>query len=310
MTAHADRESSSSLKTDDLIGKEKANKVPEAEEIDELIKNNNLRALTGSKSRWSIASTFNYNGGTMGSPLSEDRPNISDQSATTIKSDLNGNISTKYNIGVQNSVMAGVGIRWVAPLAKNSPKDYNGTRFDAANPFIQYQHLYNWGVQSVLQFQVMQWTQSDSTALGYQTQYNVTQENMYEIGESGISIGATIWGEYTSFNKSGAYLSSQDVGYIADLRSVQADSQFGLTPELEYQITEKVNLRTLLSLWVYEHYRDRPTATFFHDKVFQSIGLGWAVTRDIFLFPNVQFLPNQVASNLTNVGVQATVNVF
>jgi hypothetical protein len=38
--------------------------------------------------------------------------------------------------------------------------------------------------------------------------------------------------------------------------------------------------------------------------------VGYSVTRDIFLYPNIQFLPNQVASDMTNVGIQATINVF
>src|SRR5665213_3241399 len=111
----------SDLKIEDVDGKK--NTVPNAEEIDELITNKNLRAYSGSTSRWSVMSTFNYNGGTVNTPLAEDRPNISETSATTTKADLDGAISTKYNINVKSSVMAGVGIRWIAPLAKSSPSN-------------------------------------------------------------------------------------------------------------------------------------------------------------------------------------------
>jgi len=308
-TGRAQDAASNSMKIDDASGKS-GNTIPDAEKIDELIQNNNLRALSGSTSKWSMASAWNYNGGTVKTPFAEDRPDISQASATTAKADLDGNVSAKYNIDVKNSLMAGVGLRWIAPLAKNGPHDYDGTTFDVQNPYLQYQYLYNWKVQSVLQAQVMQWTQADSTALGYQTQYNVDQENMYEIGKSGFSIGASIWGEFTTFNKTGSYLAADDPNHLDDVRSAQNDWQFGLVPELEYQLTEKLNLRTLVSLFVFEHYRNAASNTFVHDKVFQSIGIGWSVTRDIFLYPNVQFLPNQVASNLTNVGVSATVNVF
>ena len=96
----------------------KRNTIPNPPDIDDLIKNNSLRAYSGSKSRWSLASTWNYNGGAISSPFSQDRPNIADQSATTTKSDLDGNISAKYNINLKNSVMAGVGVRWIAPLSR------------------------------------------------------------------------------------------------------------------------------------------------------------------------------------------------
>jgi hypothetical protein len=306
--AWAEEPDSTGLKIKSL--NEKANEIPGADQIDQLITNNNLRAYSGSTSRWSVASTFNYNGGTLSSPLEEDRPNIAQSSATTKKADLDGNISAKYNLNVKNSLMAGVGIRWIAPLAKGSPKDYDGTRFDVQNPYVQYQYLYNWGIQSVLQIQLMQWTQTDSTALGYQTQFNVDQENMYEIGKTGVSLGASVWAQYTTFNKSGSYLNPSSPEFVADLRSVQSDWQLGFNPLLEYQFTEKLNLRWLVNLWVFEHYCDRPASTFFQDGVYHSVGIGWAVTRDVFLFPSIQFLPEHLAANLTNVGVQATVNLF
>jgi hypothetical protein len=47
-----------------------------------------------------------------------------------------------------------------------------------------------------------------------------------------------------------------------------------------------------------------------HDQIYQSVGVGVSVTRDIFLYPNIQFLPNQIMASETNVGLTATVNVF
>jgi hypothetical protein len=294
ITGWAD-EASTKLKIEDT----KPKSGPNAEAIDELITNKNLRAYSGSTSRWSIASMWNYNGGTVKEPFSEDRPNISEASATTVKSDLDGNLSSKYNINVKNSLMAGVGMRWIAPLSKGGPKDYEGTRLDVQNPYIQYQYLYNWGVQSVLQFQVMQWTQADSTAQGYDKQFLLDQENMYEVGDTGLSLGGSVWLQYTTFNKSSP-----------DLWAAQSDYQFGFTPDIEYELTDKLNLRTTFNLWIYEHYKNRPGSTFVHDKIYQSVGLGYSVTRDIFIYPNVQFLPARIASNFTNVGLQATINLF
>src|SRR5580658_7904513 len=76
----ADEANQTTMKVEDT-GAKPVNAIQNSDEIDELITNNNLRAYSGSKSRWSIASTWNYNGGTIGSPLSQDRPNIADTSA-------------------------------------------------------------------------------------------------------------------------------------------------------------------------------------------------------------------------------------
>lgn len=286
------------------------NTLPDAGEIDELITNKSLRALSGSKSRCSIASDLKYNGGSLETPLAEGRPDISQGSAVTEKADLEATVSAKYNINVKNSVMAGVGLRWIAPFAKGKPEDYEGTRYDVANPYLQFQHLYNWRVQSVLQAQLMQWTQADSTARGYDKQFSLEQENQYEIGQSGVSVGASIWGQYTWFTHAGTLRTVDDANYIEDLRSVQNDYQFGFMPSLEYEITENLSLKTELNLWVFERFRNAAGSTYYQDKIFQSISLGYSVTRDIFISPNVQFLPERMVSNRTNVGLEATLNFF
>ena len=145
--------------------------------------------------------------------------------------------------------------------------------------------------------------------MGYNTQYNIDQENMYEIGKSGVSVGASVWAEYTTFNKSGTFV-DPDTNKAADLKTVQANWQLALAPELEYQFTEKLNFRTGIYLWMYEHYRNEAATTFYHDTVYQTIGLGWSITRDIFLYPNIQFLPDHFSWKMTNVGLQATINLF
>ncbi len=295
--------SESKAKIGDII--DKPNEVPGAEQVDDLITNNNLRALSGSLSRLSIASQFNYNGGTIEEPLAQDRPNISAASGNTTKADLDGAISAKYNIDGKNSVMAGIGMRWIAPMSTGSLNNYAGTTFDMMNPYVQYQYVYKWlGVQSVLQVQGMQWTQADYTALGYGQAISVDQENMYQVGKSRLSIGLSAAAQYNFFSKS-----TDSTG--ADLASSQSVYAFAFAPIIEYQLSSKVNLRTLVNLFTYEHYLSFPgTTDLVHDGIYQSIGVGVSITRDVFVYPNLQFLPGNIASNLTNVGVAATVNVF
>lgn len=314
MTAFADESQNPTQSTAPIPkAEESINKLPKGPEtVDDVLTNNNLRAISGSTSVWSIASGFNYNGGSLRNPLSQDRPNISQASGNTIKSDLDGSISIKYNIDLRNSLMAGFGIRWIAPLEKNGPTNYTGTVFDAMNPYVQYQYLYKWlGIQSVLQVSGMQYTQADQTAIGAAQSLQFDQENMYEIGSTGISVGASVAGDYQWFNKSGSFGIPGTDQYIPDLRAAQSVYQITIAPILEYQITDRLNFRTLISLWNYEHYAIvQNSASFVRDKTYQSIGVGYAVTRDIFLYPNVQFIPDDARDKDTNVGLSATVNLF
>lgn len=284
--------------------------APTGAGVDDILTNNNLRALSGSKSKWSIASQYNYEGGTISSPFSQDRPDISAASGTTDKADIDGAISVKYNLDLKNSLSFGIGVRCIAPLSSRI-ENYSGTRFDAFNPYLQYQHIYKWfGIQSVLQVQYLKWTQADFTAYGYSHQFSVDQENMYEIGKTGLSVGVSLYAQYQLFNKSGAYSVPSDTdNYVADLATVQSVYQFIAAPELEYELNDTFNLRTLVSLLSYEHYA-AGVDTLVHDTVYQSIGVGISVTRDIFLYPNIQFLPGHIEAALTNVGLSATVNLF
>lgn len=287
------------------------NKVPGSEEVDELLTNNNLRALSGSTARLSIASQFNYNGGTINSAFSENRPNISLASGNTLKSDLDGSISVKYNLTAKDALLTGVGVRWIAPLSKNGPSNYNGTTYDVMNPYLVYQHIYKWlGVQSVIQVTGTQWTQADQTALGYDKQLNIDQENIYELGTSGVSVGASLAFQYQTFNKSGSYLTPSNQNYLPDIAAAQSVWLVTVAPELEYQLTSKVNLRTLINPWTFEHYRSQNDRfAVVRDAAYQSIGVGFSVTRNVFLYPNVQFTPQHVSADLTNAGISATVNL-
>lgn len=274
-----------------------SNKAADLNAADEIITNNNLRALSGSTSRWSFASQWNYNGGTIYSPFDESRPNIAAASVTTPKTDVNGALNIKRNIDSQSSVFLGFGVRWVAPFTAGGPKNYSGTTYDAVNPTATYQRLYRaGGVQALLQAQVLQYTQADAVASGYGQQFLLVQENIYEVGTTGISIGGSVGTSRNLFSKQGE-----------DLDSVQSVTQAWFSPYIEYKINDRINLRTVSNLWVYEWYRD---GSLVRNTVTQSVGVGFSVTRDLFLYPNVQFLPDAIASNRTNVGLGATINLF
>jgi hypothetical protein len=39
------------------------------------------------------------------------------------------------------------------------------------------------------------------------------------------------------------------------------------------------------------------------------MGIGYSVTRDIYLYPNLQFAPEQISAQHTNVAINATINL-
>jgi hypothetical protein len=299
--AHADDTTEinqNAIKIDDVNGQK--NTTP-GSDIDETITNNKMRAETGSKSRYSISSQLNYIGGSVDKPLAEDRPNIAGATGTTDAALIGGQISGKYNISSSQSLLAGVGVRWISPLqGSGTPKGYDGRKVDADNPYVVYQKLYKWsGVQSALQLQPTFFTNSNLVADGYVSTLALSQNNIFEIGHSGLSLGLYLMAQTGYYNNNSPAAKAN-----------QSDLTFNFDPFIEYQLTEKANIRTVTNLWNYEHARSMAWNTYIFDKVYQSVGVGYAITRDVFLYPNVQFLPDDIRSDRTNVALNTYINLF
>jgi hypothetical protein len=281
------------------------NKAP-GEDVDSLITNNRMRAESGAKSKISLTSEFDYFGSTFNRPFTAVRPNIAASTATPTFAIMKGLISGKYAFNQQDSLSGGVGVRWVTPLqGLNKPVGWEGDKVDAENPFLMYQHIYKWsGIQSVLQVQPTFYTNSEKLKERYVTALAIAQNNIYEVGDTGLSLGLylLVQGNYYS----GKTLSNDST---KDVRSDQSDYQINIDPFIEYQLTSKINLRTVTNLWNYEHLRSMKAHTYLWDKVTQSVGVGFSITRDVFLYPNVQFLPDKMGMNDTNVGLSAFFNL-
>lgn len=290
--------SESKIKLEDT--KETKNVAP-GKDIDEEITNKRMRAESGSKSKYSIASQLAYVGGTVEKPFYKKRPNITNGAGQTPATSLNGQLSGKYSIDQSHAFMLGVGARWISPIqGSGTPSDYHGSKVDADNPFAIYQVLYKWsGIQSALQVQPFLITKSDMRKIGQLATLTLSQNNAYEVGHTGLTLGLYLQADGSVFDK-------DEDKYHAN----QADYLINFDPYLEYQFTDKLNLRTVTNLWHYTHFRSLPAHTYQFDKVYQSVGLGYAMTRDLFFYPNVQFLPDDVRADRTNVALNAFINLF
>ena len=293
----------------DQVNQQKQKNAQNANDVDKLITNNELRALSGAKSKWSMSNAVDYYGGTVASPLGAERPDITGGSGNTVNSYLEDQASVKYNLNNTNSLSAGIGLRWIAPTSPTGPVNYNGTTFDAVNPTLTYQNIANiHGVQSIFDAGFMQYTQADMTALGYGQNYSVSETAEYAFGK--LTVGTVFYAQYNSFDKSGS-LFDKNQNQMVSLLTQQSQTGVFVYPLLEYQLTDKLNFRTITGALQYEHYRNQANLnTYTEDTWYQSVGISYSVTRDIFLYPNVQFLPEHAAADLTNVALAAYINVF
>lgn len=301
--AQAQDSSANKVKIDDV--NPDSSKAP-GQDIDELITNKKMRAEAGSKSKYSIRTKLNYNGGTVEKPLAESRPNISGGTALTDVALLSGEISAKYAIDQKKSLMAGIGVRYITPFqgsktpvlkdGRGNPKPYNGSKIDADNPYLIYQYATKvGGVQLVSSIQPKLMTQSNIVRQGYVSQLGTDITAIYDVGTSGLGLGLyTFLGGFT--------FSKYDAG--------MADLEFAVSPFVEYQLNDRLNLRTVFNTWMWHHNRGRAMNSWDHEAMVQSVGVGISVSRDVFLYPNVQFILDDIRADRTNVALNSAFNIF
>jgi hypothetical protein len=271
-------------------------------DVDEIITNSKMRAASGSKSKYSIATSLSYAGGSLEDPLGTIRPNISGATGTTDVSLLSGAIGGKYTLSTQSSLFANVGFRWITPLAGvEVPANFNGDKFDADNPGVTYQYLYRWyDIQSSFSLSQTIFTNSNLLHWGYLTAWGFSQNNVYELGKTGLSVGLTANAGFSVFTKN-------------DQDSVdhQSDYTFSFLPFLEYKIMKGVDVNTSFNLIAYQHRRSTANAwTFQSQTVTQSLGFGFEVYRDLYVSPSLLWIPGKLSSDTTLVALSVNLNIF
>lgn len=283
-------------------------KTKKSDEADQLITNRMLRASTGSLSNWSINSAFSYSGGSLSNPLDAERPNLNAAGDIPAIQGITGDVSISYRLSTKDRLNLGIGLQMLAPfhssIETNSPKiqsqfDQNQGELDLNNPTLTYSRIGNInGMQSVLSISATRYTVGNLTDDGFNSKVSAAWNTMYEFKKTGFSAGV--------YFLVGRFINDDDVS--ASSRNRQLHSEYAILPQFEYVINDTFNLRTISRAWWYQS--DEVSRDFRKLAFTQSVGLGISVTRDLFLYPNIQFKPNDMRADATNIGINANINMF
>lgn len=287
-----------------------ADAVPKTGEadVDEVITNRKLRAETGSKNVFSFSTALEYAGGTIKDPGSKMRPNITGALGTQDAARLSGTVGVKYKISTMQSLALDIGVGVDAPF--HSDQESFGERSSANNPSLSYQVLSKVaGIQSVTQVAASAYTSSFLQKVGYQAGLTLVQTMAYDFGGSNFTIGGLVELNANSFFKDASTVVTvgEETGPVGKR---QGDFRAGLYPFAEYVINDRLNVRTISGLWAYDHSRAQSEFwTWNKNAIYQSVGLGISVTRDLYLYPNVQFMPENIKDERTNVALSMNLNL-
>lgn len=258
-------------------------------DTDEEITNARLRASTGAKKVISFQSSFNYNGGTVDSPLAKERPQLSPGTLEIDNAKLTGNMSGKYRITDRDNLNLGVGVGWVTPT-------YQGQYGQVENPFATYTRVFKAGsTQNVFQVQYLHYSNVRQREVRRrELELSVAHTVLAPIGKTHWQPGVTMLYSH-QFHRENAP--------SADLVDTVAAYPF-----VEYEFNDRYSFRTVYRGLTFFNTRAQ-NDTFIRDAETQSTGIGITLTRDIWLYPNIQWVWRDLRSEKTNVAINAAINL-
>lgn len=306
-------ENKSAAKVSDLQKSEEKQK-----DIDEEITNARQRAALGSKSKFSFKSALAYNGGSVKTPGDAIRPAYRAGNTVQTLASLAGTVGVNYRVTERDSLSLNTGLILRNPFhgdltrsdfqdpRKDKPRG-KADRVEVSDPSLAWTRAYKAGdIQMVTGLTYTQYTNSDDV------------KTFKRMGQ--VSLDQTMIGEVGTKLSIGASVSADTYLYTNDLDKVDADKgyqqemlTFGIYPFLEYAFNDNFQFRTVFGYFANTYYKNQDSAskgTVSADTPYQSMGLGIVVTRDIYLYPNIQFTPFDIRDDRTNVALSANINLF
>lgn len=286
---------------------------PAEESKDNQITNAKLAAEAGSKSKVSMRLNLSYSGGSIEKPFDRIRPNYRGTPGTLVSTSLGGSIAAAYRIDQLSSLRFGTGLSMRTPLhntwnevQSNETTLANGTKqrvFNVSTPYLEYNRTFRSG--SIMY--------SPSVAYYHSTDQHAT-DIVGSVGSASASLTAIFDLEGSSWQPGvsvslfqGFYKDNNMYDSAGDAR---ANLGGGLYPFVEYAFSDVWSFRTVFGYFNYTNYRHQAATEFETDSIYQSVGIGYAPKQGVYLYPNIQFVPDRLSLQETNVGLTTILNIF
>lgn len=300
-------EGKSSIKIDQATGKK--NKVDG--DIDEEITNPRLRAESGSKSKFSLSTSVAYTGGSISRAFGKDRPNIKgNEPGQQVRTSADIGLDVRYRWSKNDSLTVGTSMGMMTPFQGNT--DSTQKQFNIYDPAFGYARIGKVGsIQMSTGVGLGIGTSNESKSIRKIADLGVSVTGLHSF-QNGLAVGLSTAVGYNFYGN--------NAGEATDVRTAspgfyggdrRTEWSLGVFPFAEYQFNDYIAARTVFGYFNWRHlYGDTNSSRLLQLYVYQSLGVGITLTRDIYLYPNIQFLPDNVRSDFTNFAMSATLNVF
>ncbi len=275
-----------------------------------------LRAQGGSLSHYSISSSMNLKGPTIGEPSSSSVPNP-DKKIQNEAQTLSGNVSARYRLDSDHSLGFGTGLSFNHPLQ-------GVDRTDISRPFVAY-NIANRvrDVQMLLSPSLSVTTSPENQAVGQVAGATIMANFVKDLGASRFAFSMETRGTLVFYNRGydGGKASSSSPGTAkhqgggtrrpangGDGNSQQYSIEAG--PGMKYHVTDRLDISTFLSIPFYNPMASEDISVLLPNSPTASLGLGWAYNRDIYISPGLQTYPTKLSPDLTTLSVSMIFSVL
>lgn len=297
--APAAAESSSSTGGASILGKkfEENNKITDAE----------LKSREGSLSRFSLKANFSYYGPTLTDMSVTNQPNL-DGAVTGSAVGPSGSIGARYRFDSTTSMTVNAGMM-DQYLFTDRP-----SKLDVNNPYVTYDKSFKLGkVQMVASPGVTYVTSNTYTAVGETAGLDARLYSSYNLGTSPFSIGASTTASYYFFNRE--YIPDHVTGFKKGKPVTAGDGKvrrisITVAPVVKYNLTSKFNVNTS---WGFNFFNPRyyDQRTKLNSRVVNEwVGVGYAITRDIYINPYIQFYPTQFSWKTATMNLSTVISLL
>lgn len=281
------------LSANQTHAQEESSTTSKSSDIDSEITNARLRAESGSKSPFSFSLSLGYSGGAINDPFDKDRPNIYGNAEEQTDTSIDGDISARYRFTKNDSISVGAGFSLLDPWGHSVA--------DISNPYIAYSRVYKIGqFQTITGLDYTRGTDDYWEANKLSEVVGISHNMMARIKDTGFTLGV-------SFGFNQYFYEGRSSQFSKDK---QTNFSLGIYPQLEYVFNQTYSFRTVFGYFNFKNYRNDDSTELTRAYEYQSVGVGISVTRDIYIYPNIQFLMDDVDEDKTNVAISATINLL
>lgn len=276
-------------------------------DIDEGITNAKLRAESGAKKKYFVRSSLTYNGGPISQPLSQLSPDLNTFNPNLqVSTLLFGSLGASYRLSESDnlSLSGSLGIR--QPFQSQTNRDFV-REFNLLNPTLTWSKATFSAFQMFTSVSATRLTSESSQISGSVGSLDLSHTLLHSLVVLPFDLGLTISAGTTFFKDPSSQFCIAGVGQA--LCFPRRDAYVSLLPYFEYRINDRLSINTSLNAFYFYHMKN-DAFVFNHEGVaVQTFGLGYALTRDIYISPYVQFVPQDLRAARTMTSISATINL-